>query len=417
MAKHVLVIGAGSIGLCTAYYALQKGHRVTVVERGAPDHECCSLGNAGLIVPSHFVPLAAPGVVAQGLRMTLNPRSPFYIRPRASRELIDWCRKFYRAANARHVARAAPVLRDLNMASRRCYEELAGLPGADFGLVKNGLLMLCRTEARLREEAELAEAGRKLGLSVDVLTPEETARLNPGLRMEIAGAVLFADDCHLTPQRFIAWLAKTVEAAGAEMRWSTQINGWRADGKHIAAVRTSRGDLSGDEYVLAAGSWSPRLARMLGLSLPLQAGKGYNVTLAQPRFQPTVPCTLTEARVAVTPMGATLRFAGTMEIAGLDPSISRTRVDAITNAVPRYFPDFKREDFQDAPAWSGLRPCSPDGLPYLGRFGRYANLSAATGHAMMGLSLGPITGRLLAELLSGEEPSLDTSVHSPDRYA
>src|SRR5713101_459589 len=129
MSKSILVIGGGVVGLCAAYYALQKGHRVTVVERGAPDHDCCSLGNAGLIVPSHFIPLAAPGVVAQGLRMMLNPASPFYIRPRLSRDLASWCWKFYRAANAAHVARAAPLLRDLNLPSRRCYEELAELPG------------------------------------------------------------------------------------------------------------------------------------------------------------------------------------------------------------------------------------------------------------------------------------------------
>src|SRR5712692_10392151 len=175
MSKSILVVGGGVVGLCTAYYALQKGHRVTLVEREAPDHDCCSLGNAGLIVPSHFVPLAAPGVVAQGLRMLLNPASPFYIRPRPSWELIDWCWKFYRAANAAHVAHAAPLIRDLNLASRGCYEELAALPGSDFGFVEYGLLMLCKTEKRLHEEAEMAKAGQKLGLSVEILTAEEAA--------------------------------------------------------------------------------------------------------------------------------------------------------------------------------------------------------------------------------------------------
>lgn len=414
--KSVLVIGGGVIGLCTAYYALQKGHRVTVVERGAPDHDCCSLGNAGLIVPSHLVPLAAPGVVAQGLRMLLNPASPFYIRPRLNRDLIGWCWKFYRTANPAHVARAAPLLRDLNLASRRCYEELEALPGSDFGLVTNGLLMLCKTEQRLHEEAEMAAAARKLGLATEVLTPEEAARLNPGLRMEIAGAVYFADDCHLTPPRFMAWLARMVEEDGADLRWAAEATGWRVSGRQIEAVQTSRGDFSADEYVLAAGSWSPGLARRLRLNLPLQAGKGYNVTLPHPPRLPTVAATLVEARIAVTPMGSSLRFAGTMEIAGLDPSINPVRVNAIRQAVPRYFPEFGADDFRGIIPWSGLRPCSPDGLPYIGRFDRYDNLCAATGHSMMGLSLGPITGKLIAAILSGEEPSLDVSALSPDRY-
>jgi D-amino-acid dehydrogenase len=263
----------------------------------------------------------------------------------------------------------------------------------------------------------LAAAARKLGLSTDVLTPEEAARLNPGLRMEIAGAVYFADDCHLTPLRFVAGLTRVLEEGGVKFSWSTEVTGWHASGRHIEAVRTTCGELSADEYVLATGSWSPGLARDLRLNLPLQAGKGYNITLPHPPRLPTVPSTLVEARVAVTPMGSSLRFAGTMEIAGLDPSINPVRVNAIRQAIPRYFPEFGPDDFRGVKAWSGLRPCSPDGLPYIGRFGRYANLCAATGHSMMGLSLGPITGKLIAAILSDEEPSLEISALSPDRYA
>jgi D-amino-acid dehydrogenase len=413
----VLVIGGGVIGLCTAYYALQKGHHVTVLERGGPDRDCCSLGNAGLIVPSHFVPLAAPGVVAAGLRMLLNPASPFYIRPRLDRRLFEWGWRFYRAANAAQVARAAPLLRDLCLASRACFEELAALSENDFGLVQKGLLVLCKTQERLHEEGEVAEAARKLGLGAEVLAPEEVARLEPGLRMEIAGAIRFTEDAHLVPPRLLDWLARAVEAGGARICWSTEVTGWRAGKGRVEAVRTSQGEFSAEEYVLAAGSWSPELARGLQLRLPLQPGKGYSVTLPEPKRRPSTPMILSEARVAVTPMGAALRFAGTMELAGLDPSINARRVEAILRAVPAYLPEFGPEDFRGVPAWSGLRPCSPDGLPYLGRVGRYANLSVATGHSMMGVTLGPITGRLLAEILSGEPTSLDASALSPDRYA
>jgi D-amino-acid dehydrogenase len=413
----VIIVGGGVVGLCTAYYALQKGHQVTVLERGAPDRDCCSLGNAGLIVPSHFVPLAAPGMVALGLRMLLNPASPFYIRPRLSRDLLDWGWKFYRAANAGHVARAAPLLCKLNLASRGCYEELAERSDNAFGLVRKGLLMLCRTEERLHEEAAMAKTARALGLTAELLTPEEAARLEPGIQMEIAGAVHIAEDCHLVPPRLVAWLARAVEDGGARICWSTQVTGWRAANGHIQSVRTDRGEFSADEYVLAAGSWSPRLLRDLRIRLPLQPGKGYSITVPQPRHRPAIAMNLVEARVALTPMDTALRFAGTMELAGLDPSINETRVNAILQAVPRYFPDLGPDDFRGVPAWSGLRPCSPDGLPYVGRFGRYANLCAATGHSMMGVSLGPITGKLVAEILSGEPPSLDVSALSPDRFA
>ena len=417
MSKSILIIGGGVIGLCTAYYAMQKGHRVTVLERGAPDHDGCSTGNAGMVVPSHFVPLAAPGMPALGLRMMLRPDSPFAIRPRLDRELIDWAWKFYRASNKGHVTRAAPLLRDISLASRREFETLAERCGNDFGLVQKGLLMLCKTEHTLEEEAKLVPMAHALDMPAERLTPEGTARLDPGVRMDIAGALYFPQDCHLSPTKFTAGLRLSLEGGGGEICWGTEVTGWRTANGHIEAVQTSRGDVTADEYVLAGGSWSPGLVRDLKLHLPIQAGKGYSVTLPHPTRLPTVCSILAEARVAVTPMGDTLRFGGTMEIAGLDRSISPARVRGLLNAIPRYFPEFGPDDFRDLPVWSGLRPCSPDGLPYVGRFGRYRNLSVAVGHGMMGVSLGPITGKLLSEILSDEAPSIEMSALSPDRYA
>ena len=424
--KSILIIGGGVVGLCTAYYAMQKGHRVTIMERGAPDHDCCSLGNAGLIVPSHFVPLAAPGMVSLGLRMMFNPESPFYVRPRLDADLLSWGWKFCRAANTHHVKRAAPLLRDLTLASRSCFEELAQQWGNDFGLVQKGSLMLCKSAHALEEEAKTAEMARALDIPAEVLTAKQTAELEPNVRMDIAGSVYFPLDCHLIPQQFVARLARALEESGATFRWSTEVTGWRVSGQRIEAAQVcssalrrdyERGELIADEYVLAAGSWSPQIVRGLGIRLPMQAGKGYSLTLPNPKQKPHVPCILTEARVAVTPMGDALRFGGTMEIAGLDTSINPARVRGILKSVPQYFPDFGPDDFRDVPAWCGLRPCSPDGLPYVGRFRHYTNLYAATGHAMMGVSLGPITGKLIAEILSDEQPSIGLEMLSPERYA
>ncbi len=415
MSKSILIIGGGVIGLCTAYYARQKGHHVTIVERGAPDHDCCSLGNAGLIVPSHFVPLAAPGMVSLGLRMMFNPESPFYVRPRLDADLLRWGWKFCRAANANHVKRAAPLLRDLLCASRRCFEELAQQWGNDFGLVQKGSLMLCKSERALEEEAKTAEMARALGIPAEVLTAQQTAEREPNVRMDVAGSVYFPLDCHLIPQQLLAQLTRALEESGATFCWSTEVTGWRVNGQRIEAAQTNRGELSADAYVLAAGSWSPHIVRGLGIRLPMQAGKGYSLTLPNPNQKPHLPCLLTEARVAVTPMGNALHFGGTMEIAGMDTSINPARVRGILKSVPQYFPDFSLDDFRDVPAWCGLRPCSPDGLPYIGRFRHYTNLYAATGHAMMGVSLGPITGKLIAEILSDEQPSIRLERLSPER--
>jgi D-amino-acid dehydrogenase len=416
--KHVLVVGGGVIGLSTACHALARGHRVTVVEREGPEGSGCSFGNAGMVVPSHFVPLAAPGAISLALRFLRSRESPFAVKPRLSLDLLRWGLRFARSATRAHVARAAPVLRDLHLASRRGYEELADeQSGALFGLEKNGLLMLCKTAHGLAEEAAAADHARALGMPAEVLSPAEAAALDPGLHLDVAGAVYFPLDCHLDPARLMALLQRRFSERGGEVAWSTTLTGWRVRGTRIDAVATNRGEISADEYVLAAGAWTSKMAHDLGVRLPLQAGKGYSLTLEHPRRQPRICSILTEARVAVTPMNGSLRFGGTLELTGLDLRINRARVRGIVRSIPQYLPDFSREDFAHLPVWSGLRPCSPDGLPYVGRFARYQNLSAATGHSMMGVSLAPVTGRLLAEILSGEKPCLDVRALSPDRFA
>jgi len=416
MSKHVLVIGGGVIGLCAAYYATRRGHRVTLLERGASEGDGCSHGNAGMVVPSHFTPLAAPGMVALGLKWMWNPESPFYIKPRLDADLWKWGWKFFRAATPAHVARAAPLLRDLSFASRACFEELAAAPGPEFGLVKKGLLMLCKTAHTFDDEARMAGRARELGIPAEVFDARQTAALEPNVRMDVAGSVLFPQDCHLAPDRFMQSLRARLEAAGVEFGWNTAVTRWRVGASAVDAVHTARGEFRADEYVLAAGAWSHVVARDLGLALPMQAGKGYSLTLPAPRQLPERCAILTEARVAVTPIGSSLRFGGTMEIAGLDENINPTRVQGIIKAVPRYYPDFDPADFRGLEPWRGLRPCSPDGLPYVGRTARFRNLVIATGHAMMGLSLGPITGRLIAEIISGDNPAFDLRLLDPDRY-
>lgn len=416
--KTVLVVGGGVVGLCTAYYALQAGHRVILLERGGPDHDSCSLGNAGMIVPSHFAPLAAPGMVSYGLRAMWNPESPFYIRPRLSRELVDWGWKFIRSATAAKAAQAEPLLRDLSLASRQCFADLAREWGNDFGLVQKGSLMLCKTEHALRDEAVLAERANRLGIAAHVLTLEQLARLEPNITMDVVGAVYFPQDCHLIPQRFVAGLTRWLQAEGVRFLWRSEVSGWRVHGRRVECVRTSAGELTADEYVIAGGAWSPQIARGLRVCLPMQAGKGYSITLAQPRQLPQMCAILVEARVAATPMplDGALRFAGTMEITGLDESISPARLRGIIKAACAYYPAFSAEDFRDRPAWRGLRPVSPDGLPYVGRLRHYDNLSVAAGHAMLGLSLGPITGKLMAQVLSDARPEMDIALLDPNRF-
>jgi D-amino-acid dehydrogenase len=417
MSKHVVIVGAGIVGLSTAYFCARRGHRVTLIDRSPAMRDGCSFGNAGMIVPSHFTPLAAPGMVATGLKWMWNPESPFYIKPRFDRDLLGWGYKFWRAATKRHVDRCAPLLRDLNFAGRTCYEELAASEnGEDFGLVRRGLVMLCKTPHALEEEIETANRARELGIPAEVLDRAGIAALEPDVEIDVAGGVLYPRDCHLSPNRLMAALQRRCEADGARFHWNTEVVDWRSEGKRLAAVKTTSGEIQADEFVLAAGVWSDGLARGLQLNLPMQAGKGYSLTLDSPRQLPKVCAILTEARVAVTPMGGSLRFGGTMEIAGIDETINARRVRGIINSAQRYFPAFRAGDFVGVQPWCGLRPCSPDGMPYLGRTSKHRNLVVATGHAMMGLSLGAISGKIVASLIGEELPEFDLALVSPDRF-
>ena len=417
MTSRIVVVGGGVIGLCVAHECAAKGHRVVVLERGALEREGCSVANAGMLVPSHFVPLASPGVIAQGLRWMWDAESPFHVKPRASVDLLDWAWKLSRAATPERVQRAAPVLRDLHLASRAIFEDWAARWDDGFGLERKGVFMLCRTDEGLAHESQVAAHAKSLNMPAEVLTAAEAAAREPDIRMTIAGGVYYPLDAHLTPQRLMDTLRRETQRLGVDLRHNAEVRGWRATKARVEAVQTRADEIGGDEFVLCGGIWSTGLARELDLPLPMQAGKGYSLTLEAPPGLPRAGAILTEARVAVTPMGRSLRVGGTMEIAGIDETINPARIRGIVKSACEYYPDFNPSHFASATVRTGLRPCSPDGLPYIGRFSRFSNVSAATGHAMMGVSLAPITGRLIAELLSGQRASCSIDALSPDRYA
>ncbi len=411
----VLVIGGGVIGICTAYYLRRAGVDVAIVERDEVGAGC-SFGNAGYVSPSHFVPLAAPGVLSKGLRWMLDPESPFYIKPRLDSELIGWVWKFRSSCAARRSGALMPALRDLNLASAGLFRELAKVPGLDFGFQTRGLVMLFNSPKGEHEQLRAAETAHRIGVQAEVMTPAQINRLDPGMATHARGGVYYPQDCHLDPTRFVQGLCAIAEKQGVRIHRFTELLSFEASDGRIAAVRTTRGRMVADEYVLAVGSWSPLIARELGLSVPLQPAKGYSVTIDRPPRKMSVPAILTEAKVAITPLGERLRFAGTLELAGLDLSINKRRVRAILNAVPRYLDGFNPELYAAIEPWAGLRPCTPDGLPLVGRFHAFPNLLAATGHAMLGVSMAPVTGKLVAEIIGGKTPSIDLAVMRPDRF-
>ena len=416
--KSVVICGGGIVGLCCAYYLAREGWQVTLVERNAEGADSCAHGSAGYVSPSHVIPLAAPGMVWKGLKWMLSSRSPFYIKPRLDSDLMRWGWLFARACTHGRVRRAAPVLRDLCLGGRQLFVELADITGNAFELKTEGLLNLCQTQECLDHETHgLAAIANELGIEARVLDAAQTAALEPGARMNVIGSVYFPIDAHISPRLFVPALTALLKEMGVKFSWNTSVYGWRTAGGRIASVSTTAGDLTADEFVLAGGSWSPAMVHGLGIRLPMQAGKGYSLTLEQPRLHLTKSLILTERRVAATPMGDKLRFGGTMEISGHSDTVRLERVEQIIAGACAFFPELTPADFSGIKPWFGYRPVSPDGLPYIGRLGRYANLTTASGHAMLGLTMAPISGLLVAEVLSGRKPSVDLELLNPNRYS
>lgn len=413
--KEVTIIGSGVIGLCTAYYLNQQGAFVTILDQNNAEDENCSVGNAGLIVPSHFIPLAAPGVITKGLKWMLNPTSPFYIKPRFNKDLIQWVWQFYKHSTAEHVLKSGQLLHDINRLSKELYEEIDGAGHFKFEFERNGLMMLYNTDKAGEEELEIAHKAKSLGIKVESLTAHKVLEIQE-IPLNVKGGVYYPDDAQLNPNVFMKKMKAHLKSKGVGFKWNTKVIGVVEEKNKIQKIKTNQGDLKVDNLVIATGSWTSELATSLRLKIPIQAGKGYSFNINQGKENLKVPSVLCEAKIAVTPFGQDLRFAGTMGIQGMSLKKNNRRIDSIKKAIPKYFSSINMDAVNASEAWAGLRPCSPDGLPFIGK-GKQDNTFIATGHAMMGMSLGPITGKLLTEMITDQKQSLNIDKLSPLRYS
>jgi D-amino-acid dehydrogenase len=413
---ETLVIGGGAIGICCAYYLHQAGKEVTVIEK----NEICSgasHGNAGLIVPSHSIPLAAPGVIIQGLKWMFDPESPFFIKARLKRDFLSWLWKFRGACSEANVNRALPVLSDLSAVSLQLFNELADLDDVVFNYEKKGAVQIFKTRKGLDKGIKEARQLQEYGVESRILENKDMTAYSPKMRTACAGGIFFPQDAQLIPDRFVHQLARHIKKSGVQLVTSAEVIGFAVSGREAKIVKTTRGEIEVEEVVLAGGSWSTHLARELDIQLWMEPAKGYSVTFKRPPSCPDIPFMMAETKVVLTPMDDMLRFAGTLELAGFDMSINHRRLEAILKSIPDYFPDFDRDTLELIEIWRGLRPCSPDGLPYIGRPRRYDNVILATGHGMKGISLAPVTGKLVAQLAAHEQPPIDLTCLSIDRFS
>ncbi|GIU07313.1 MULTISPECIES: FAD-binding oxidoreductase [unclassified Shewanella] len=426
-ARDVAVIGGGIIGICTAYYLHKAGKSVVVIDKDEIG-KACSFGNAGYITPSHFIPLAAPGMIQKGLKWMLNPQSPFYVRPSLNIDFLKWLISFAKKCTQQHTLANQQAILDINLKSLELYQVLHQQAEFNFEFHQQGLLMLCKTQQGLNDEAKTVAAANKLGLQAKMLTPQALRKLEPNIQLDVMGASFYPEDAHIAPYEFILAMKNYLVAQGVEFRENTEITGFSTDTSKstITAAATASGDIKALDFVLANGAWSPKLAKQLGLNLPVQSGKGICVSFDKPpvkegaKLECRTPFILSEAKVAVSPLDNSIRFGGTMELGVLSSQepvdISPNRIKGLIKSAARYLPDLDTAQVKSEEFWSGFRPCSPDGLPIIGKAPQLANLTIATGHAMMGLSLGPITGKLVSEIINKQKTSLDLTPFSPQRF-
>jgi D-amino-acid dehydrogenase len=401
----VVVVGAGAIGAATAYELARAGAQVTILDRSGVAAGC-SYGNAGLISPSHTEALANPTAVRDGFAWLGRRDSPFHLRPRLA--LLPWLARFGAASLPRRSAAATATLRALVAASLDAHEALArdGLPTS---FARRGILSVYESEPAF------ADGRRAAGDRAHVLTRDAAVELEPALAPAIAGAILHPDEGHCEPAAFTAALVDGARELGAELRTGVEVVGIQRSNGRIAELQTTAGPLRAGTVVLAAGAWTKELAAQAGISIPLEGGKGYHLEMPTGAArEPRGPVFLEEARVTATPLDGRLRLTGILELTGLDLRIDPVRLEAIGRAARRLLG--LAPDARPAHVWRGLRPCAPAGLPIVGRADRVENLVFATGHAMLGIALAPITGEIVADIVTGASPRSEAAAFSPARF-
>jgi D-amino-acid dehydrogenase len=412
--KHVVVIGGGVIGAACAYYLSRRGLAVTILDSG-PFGSGSSHGNCGYVCPSHVLPLAAPGAMWMGLKALVARNSPLKVRPRLDPALWNWFWQFSRCCNPQQVLASGRAIHALLTSSRQLYDELLAQEKIECEWEAKGLLFVFQTKAAFEHYAETDELlGSEFGYRARRLDGREMTDFEPALKDNLAGGWLNELDAHLRPDRLMAELKRVLLARGVMIHENCAAGAFVRENGQARAVHTPAGELASDAFVLAAGALSPQWSRQLGCRLPIQPGKGYSITMPRPARCPLVPMIFEEHRVAVTPFQSGYRLGSTMEFAGYDRTIRRERIELLKSAARMYLHEPLAEPVQEE--WFGWRPMTPDSVPIIGVSPELANVWIASGHSMLGLSMATGTGKLVAEMITGEPLHIESAAYSPCRF-
>lgn len=410
---RVVVVGAGVIGLASAWALRTRGAEVTVLERGLPG-KGASAGNAGWIVPSMSTPLPAPGLVGTSVKWMLHSDSPLYIKPRVNPSFMRWMWGFYRNCRPGPYAAGMTALIDLNRTTFPLLDEMRA-DGVSFEMHKQGLLYVGMDAGGVAQEHEHVSELERFGFPIpELLDADAVQALEPALTSDVAGGFLLPDERHVRPESFTGGMVEWLTERGVQVLSGIDVRGIDRRGSRVQAVTTNIGPVEADAVLLAAGSWSGRVAKQMGFALPIEAGKGYSITIDHPLLDLRHPLDLVDARAAITPFDDALRVAGTMELSGLNTKLLQPRVHAIRAAARRYLRGW--HDGGSEQVWVGMRPLTPDGLPIIGRVVGTPNLYVATGHQMLGVTLAPATGGAIADLILDGHSDVNLTPFDPARF-
>ncbi len=414
----VVVLGGGVIGVTTAYYLADAGHEVTVVDRQPGPALETSFANAGEVSPGYASPWAGPGVPIKAIKWLLMKHGPLVIRPKLDPAMWRWLIKLLRNCTSRRYAVNKSRMIPLAEYSRDCLRALRAKEAIHYDERSQGTLQLFRAQAQLDGTADDIAVLKQYGVPYEVLDREGCVGAEPALaavKQRIAGGLRLPQDetgdCHMFTQA----LAVRAADLGVQFLLGTTIDHLEADVTGITGVATSAGLLQADAYVVALGSWSPLLLKPLGIPIPVYPVKGYSITvpIRDPLAAPLSTVMDESYKVAITRLGERIRVGGTAEVSGYSTQLYAARRATLDHSLTDLFP--RGGDLDQATFWSGLRPMTPDGPPVIGAT-RYANLHLNTGHGTLGWTMACGSGRVLADLMSGRKPEIDTAALALTRY-
>ncbi len=410
---RVVVVGGGVIGAACAYFLRQAGRSVTIVDAGAFGRGC-SHGNCGYISPSHVLPLAGPGALQSALKTLFQKNSPLKVRCRLDPALWSWFWKFARRCNERNALAAGHAIQNLLGSSRALYDELVRSTLSDVEWEPSGVLFVFQSDAAFDHYTQTdALLRREFSLAATPYDGDDLLEFEPSLKPGSAGAWLYPSDGLLRPDKLMAAWRRVLEQSGVEIREHCALRNLTVEGRIVRGVVTDAGPIDADQALIATGAWTPQLSRVLQCPVPIQPGKGYSITMPRPALCPRRPMIFEEHRVAISPMQSGYRIGSTMEFAGYDSRLNPDRLRFLRERAALYLKEPLAEPTLEE--WWGWRPMTPDGLPFIGRLPAFDNAYMAAGHCMLGVSMAPATGKLVAELMTGQTPHIDPTPYAVTR--